>query len=157
MNNSFKYKKRFLGVIACLSVAVFTYGQKIDSLVIKYVDMWSENTANVSCCDFVELYKDANKVVVTDSIEIDRFMDALKSLSRGKVRRSRFTVQMDTRAQIYIYRNNCNCTTVACLELLGLIIGNDYFTYSADFLRVLEQYILKEYLPHNKTSSKHYK
>ena len=60
MNNRFKYKKRFLGVIACFSVAIFAYGQKIDSLVIKYVNMWSENTANISCCDFVELYKDAN-------------------------------------------------------------------------------------------------
>ena len=45
------------------------------------------------------------------------------------------------------YYNDCNCTTLICMDLFRLQSGDECFVYTDEFIRVLNQYIPKEFLP----------
>lgn len=140
------YKSRFVFMVVFLFMIVFARGQKIDSVVIIYEDMWIDHCKAITCSEFGISNNDCQKATISEPAKIDEFMKVLRELPYDTIR-EHYNVYMDTRAQIYIYRNNCNCTSMICMDIFGALIGYKYFAYSRDFLRVLSQYIPKKYLP----------
>lgn len=139
-------KPVFVFIIVFLLIIISARGQKIDSVVIIYENMWIEHFKTVTCSEFGISNNDCQKATISEPAKIEEFMNVLRGLPYDTIR-EHYNVYMDTRAQIYIYRNNCNCTSMICMDIFGALIGYKYFAYSRDFLRVLSQYIPKEYLP----------
>jgi len=140
------YKSRFVFIVVFLFIIVFAHGQKIDSVIIIYENMRIDHCKTITCSEFRLLNNDCQKATISEPAKIEEFMSVLRGLPYDTIREN-YNIYMDTRAQIYIYRNNCNCTSMICMDIFGALIGYKYFAYSRDFLRVLEQYIPKEYLP----------
>lgn len=139
-------KPVFVFIVVFLLIIISARGQKIDSVVIIYENMWIEHFKTVTCSEFGISNNDCKKATISEPAKIEEFMNVLRGLPYDTIR-EHYNVYMDTRAQIYIYRNNCNCTSMICMDIFGALIGYKYFAYSRDFLRVLSQYIPKEYLP----------
>jgi len=139
-------KPVFVFIVVFLLIIISARGQKIDSVVIIYENMWIEHFKTVTCSEFGISNNDCQKATISEPAKIEEFMNVLRGLPYDTIR-EHYNVYMDTRAQIYIYRNNCNCTSMICMDIFGALIGYKYFAYSRDFLRVLSQYIPKEYLP----------
>ena len=137
-------KPVFVFIVVFLLIIISARGQKIDSVVIIYENMWIEHFKTVTCSEFGISNNDCQKATISEPAKIEEFMNVLRGLPYDTIR-EHYNVYMDTRAQIYIYRNNCNCTSMICMDIFGALIGYKYFAYSRDFLRVLSQY--KEYLP----------
>ena len=139
-------KPVFVFIVVFLLIIISARGQKIDSVVIIYENMWIEHFKTVTCSEFGISNNDCQKATISEPAKIEEFMNVLRGLPYDTIR-EHYNVYMDTRAQIYIYRNNCNCTSMICMDIFGALIGYKYFAYSRDFLRVLSQYIPKKYLP----------
>ena len=152
------YEKKVFFLVAVLSFTVVIRGQEIDSIVIRYTDMWTVTSKSIPCSDFcVSIYQDANRAVITENIKIKEFMDALNLLPYNAVNNYIDSIspihymhspkcKIDARAKIYIYYNDCNCTTLICMDLFRLQSGDECFVYTDKFIRVLNQYIPKEFL-----------
>ncbi len=136
----------FVFIVVFLLIIVSARGQKIDSIVIRYENMWILHFKTITCSEFGILNNNYSKATLSEPTKIEEFMNVLRELPYDTIREN-YNIYMDTRAQIYIYRNNCNCTSMICMDIFGALIGYKYFAYSRDFLRVLSQYIPKEYLP----------
>lgn len=134
------YKKLLISILF-IAITNAIYSQSVDSVVIKYVNMWIDTPISIPCDEFgTVFFRDAKKVVVKDKVRIKELTDAINQLPCDTVIKRNCT---DTRVKMYIYQSG-NITEV-CIGL-DVDINSKRYLYTYELWRFLSRYIPRDLL-----------
>lgn len=84
------YKSRFVFIVVFLFIIVFAHGQKIDSVVIRYENMWIDHCKTITCSEFGLLNNDCQKANISEPAKIEEFMNVLRASLRYNKRKLQY-------------------------------------------------------------------